>query len=166
MPHPLATRQDSAGDGGRASSIRDEDGSVSGYPGATLLPRQPGVTLGYYSAPGCASHPAYGLACPHTYINLELGFWDWSGGGKAAGAALTRGNLSPGNAGAAGLAAQRLALQGGELAPKASRGGRYFNAIMAVGASYLVSLGGSGEPARRMGPAEPLALLAARAEQG
>ena len=50
--------------------MRDLDGSVSGYPGATLLPRQPNITLGFFAAPGCAAHPAYGLACPQSYFNL------------------------------------------------------------------------------------------------
>lgn len=128
--------------------MRDLDGSISGYPGATLLPRQPGVTLGYYSSPGCASHPAYGLACPQQYINLEIGAWDWSGGGQAGGVTLTRTNLSPGNVGASGLAAQRLALAGNSLGPKSGRGGRYFNAATAVGAGYLLSWSGTGARGR------------------
>ncbi|KAI8476289.1 MAG: hypothetical protein J3K34DRAFT_365184 [Monoraphidium minutum] len=123
---------DSGGDGGKTSSIRDVDGSVSGYAGATLLPRQPGTTLGFYSTPGCTSHPAFGLACPHKYINLEMGFWDWVSGAAPAALSLTRANLSPdAGAGAAGLAAQRLALQGGGLITKPGRGGRYYNAIAA-----------------------------------
>lgn len=132
--------QDTTGDGGRTASLRDVDGSLSGYPGATLLPHQAG--LGFYQAPGCAAHPAYGLACPQRYVNLELGAWDWAGGGAPAAATLTRANLSPGRTGTAGLAAQRLpTLSGGQLAPKAGRGGRYFNAAAGVGGVYLLSWG-------------------------
>ena len=144
--HPLYKRhhQDSAGDGGRTTNVRDIDGSISGYPGATLLPRQPNVTLGYYWAPGCAAHPAYGLACPQPYVNLELGLWNWAAGGMAPTLTLTRTNLSPGNAGAPGLAAQRLVLAGSDLIPKSGRG-RYYNALAGIAGSYLVSWGGSGD---------------------
>lgn len=115
---------------------------MSGFRGATLLPGAAG-SLGFYAAPGCAAHPAYGLACPHKYINLELGGWDWAGGGAAPRATLARTNLAPGRAGAPGLAAQRLpSLAGGQLIPKAGRGGRYWNvAAAANGGSYLVSWG-------------------------
>lgn len=127
--------QDTLGDGGRTASLRDVDGSLSGYPGASLLPR-----ASFYQTPGCVAHPAYGLACPQRYINLEVGGWDWAGGGAPGAIALTRANLSPGRTGAAGLAAQRLpTLSGGQLAPKAGRGGRYFNAAAGVGGTYLVS---------------------------
>ncbi|KAL4443276.1 hypothetical protein ABPG75_011013 [Micractinium tetrahymenae] len=136
--------QDSGGDGGRTTTLRDVDGSLSGYPGATLLPYFPASSLGFFSAPGCASHPAYGLACPHKYINLELGGWDWAGGGSPAAITVTHSNLSPGRA----LAAQRLpSLQGNQLAQKSGRGGRYYNAAASVGGSYLVTWGaGSGAP--------------------
>lgn len=118
------------------------DGSLSGYPGATLLPHQPGTSQGFYQTPGCAAHPAYGLACPQRYVNLELGGWDWAGGGQPTALTLMRANLSPGRVGASGLAAQRLpTLSGGQLAPKASRGGRYFNAAVGIGGVYLVSWG-------------------------
>ena len=134
--------QDASGDGGRTATLRDVDGSVSGYPGATLLPHQPGTSLGFYQTPSCAAHPAYGLACPQRYVNLELGGWDWAGGVQPATVTLTRANLSPGRVGASGLAAQRLpTLSGGQLIPKASRGGRYFNAAVGVGGVYLVSWG-------------------------
>lgn len=139
---PLA--QDATGDGGRTTSMRDLDGSVSGFLGATLLPRQPGVTLGYYSTPGCVAHPAFGMACPHKYVNLEVGMWDWAAGGAPAALTAARTNLSPGNAGAAGLAAQRLQLAGSGLIPKAGRAGKYYNLLAAAGAGYLLSWGGSG----------------------
>lgn len=137
--------QDTSGDGGRTASLLDVDGSVSGYPGAMLLPNSPTTSLGFYSAPGCASHPAYGLACPQRHINLEMGAWDWAGGGTGGAAGVTRANLSPGRTGAAGLAAQRLpTLNGGELGPKASRGGRCYNVKAAVGGSYLLAFGDGG----------------------
>lgn len=60
--------QDAAGDGGRTATLRDLDGSVSGYPGATLLPDSPSTSLGFYSAPGCVAHPAYGIACPQVHF--------------------------------------------------------------------------------------------------
>lgn len=176
--------QDSAGDGGRAASVLDADGSVSGYPGAVLLPHSASTSLGFYSAPGCAAHPAYGLACPQRHVNLELGAWDWAGGARGGATGITRANLSPGRSGVAGeallllkentagllrcwllrsvaafhsqarpapplpgagLAAQRLpSLSGGELAAKASRGGRYYNIKAATGGSYLVAFGNGG----------------------
>lgn len=119
---------------------------MSGFAGATLLPRAPATSLGFYNAPGCAAHPSYGLACPHKYVNLELGVWDWVGGGAAGRAGLTRANLSPGLAGALGLAAQRLpSLAGNQLIPKGSRGGRYWNAKAAAnGGVYLLSWGDAG----------------------
>ncbi|EFN52976.1 hypothetical protein CHLNCDRAFT_137383 [Chlorella variabilis] len=125
--------QDTTGDGGRTTSLLDVDGSLSGYRGATLLPHSAATSLGFYSSPGCAAHPAYGLACPQRYMNLEVGGWDWSAGGAPPRLTLARANLSPGRVGAAGLAAQRLpSLGGGELAPKNGRGGRYYNAKAAV----------------------------------
>ena len=141
---PPFPAQDTSGDGGRTASLRDVDGSLSGYRGATLLPNQPGVTQGYYSAPGCAAHNAFGLACPHKYVNLELGAWDWAAGGPPVRATLTRANLSPG----AALDGQRLSLAGGELITKASRRGRYWNVAAAVKGVYLVSWGGGGGSVR------------------
>jgi hypothetical protein len=58
---------DNAADGGKTSNIFDTDGSISGYLSATVLP-----TLGFYSAPGCVSDPAFGYACPHRYSNLWI----------------------------------------------------------------------------------------------
>lgn len=141
--------QDGGGDGGRTTTLRDADGSLSGYPGATLLPYFPASSLGFYSAPGCTSHPAYGLVCPHKYVNLELGAWDWRGGGVPTTVTITRGNKSPGQA----LGSQRLpSLLGNELSQRAGRGGRYYNAAAAVGGSYLVTFGAAagtkGAPAR------------------
>lgn len=130
--------QDGGGDGGRTTTLRDTDGNLSGYPGATLLPAFPDSSLGFYSAPGCVSHPAYGLACPQKYVNLELGAWDWQGGSSPKAVTLTRGSRNPGQA----LAAQRLpSLQGNQLSQKAGRGGRYYNAAAAAGGSYLVTWG-------------------------
>ncbi len=138
--------QDGGGDGGRTTTLRDTDGSLSGYPGATLLPAFPDSSLGFYSAPGCVSHPAYGLACPQKHVNLELGAWDWRGGSSPKAVTVTRGSRNPGQA----LAAQRLpSLQGNELSQKAGRGGRYYNAAAAVGGSYLVTWGaGAGKRLR------------------
>jgi hypothetical protein len=148
----LPLLQDVVGDGGRTASLRDVDGSLSGYKGATLLPSSAAGSLGFYSAPGCVSHPAYGLACPQRYVNLEIGVWDWSGGGPSPQAVFTRANLSPGLAGASGLAKQRLpSLQGQELAPKqGSTAGRYYNVKAGTNGVYLMSLGSA---AGKCGPA-------------
>jgi len=57
--------EDTTMDGGFTFSVRD-DGSVTGYAGATVLPNMP-----FYAAANCKADTTWGLVCPHTYAN----FW-------------------------------------------------------------------------------------------
>jgi hypothetical protein len=52
-------------DGGIAASLRDTDGSVTGYKGATALRNLP-----YYKTDNCVASSSYMLACPHKYSQL------------------------------------------------------------------------------------------------
>lgn len=54
-------------DGGKTTTMLDEDGSVTGYRGSTLLPYWE-----FYSTTQCREASSWRLVCPHRYVNLDV----------------------------------------------------------------------------------------------
>ncbi|TMW60723.1 hypothetical protein Poli38472_000765 [Pythium oligandrum] len=58
---------DRTADGGKSTSFRDTDGSISNLIRSTMLP-----DFQYFFTPICTRSKQYGLACPHRYANIDI----------------------------------------------------------------------------------------------
>nr|CCA22904.1 hypothetical protein DDB_G0287365 [Albugo laibachii Nc14] len=61
----LITDRDS--DGGKTTTMFDEDGAVTGYRGSTLLPH-----WDFYTTSQCREALSWRLVCPHRYVNVDV----------------------------------------------------------------------------------------------
>ncbi|EQC37087.1 hypothetical protein SDRG_05314 [Saprolegnia diclina VS20] len=119
---------DRQSDGGFTNVVQDASGSISGQPGAIVLP-----DWGLYYTQQCRRSPSYGLACPHRYNNFEIVQIDTDGVNLAKYGNLLVARMDRD----ASLTSPPTLSFAGQYIPDA--GGYLYHPSLSVGATYVVN---------------------------